>query len=404
VIARIAFRNIFRQRRRSILTALMMAGGFSLSSVSLGISEGSYDRIIDMFTRDHTGHVQVHPSGYLDRPSIYKTIEAPETLGVALAAYPGVVAWAPRLYSPALAFRGKKTTGAQLVGIDPVREGKTTRLPAKVSQGRFLAREPEYGVLLASGLARILGAEIGHEIVLIAQGADGSIANDLFRVVGILGASGQVRQGMRCYLHMQAASEFLVLPDRAHEVAVLLDEHRNSRATAAGLTATLGRPDLDIDPWQVVEHQFYQAMLADVKGTWITLAIVMIIVAIGVLNTVLMTILERTREFGVLRSLGTRPRDLFGMVVLETSFLALLSLVPGVLLGVGCNHLLSIYGIPLPTAVEYAGILFDSLTGKNSLQTIALPGIVVFVTAVVVSLLPALRAARIIPVEAMRAH
>ncbi|MCH8856831.1 MAG: ABC transporter permease, partial [Proteobacteria bacterium] len=357
MIARIAFRNIFRQKRRSILTALMIAGGFALSSVSLGISEGSYDRIIDMFTRDHTGHVQVHRSGYLDRPSIYKTITDPQALGAALAEYPGVAAWAPRLYSPALAFRGKKTTGAQLVGVDPEREGITTRLPAKISQGRFLTREPEYGVLLASGLARILQAEIGDEIVLIAQGADGSIANDLFRVVGILGASGQVRQGMRCYLHIEAAREFLVLPDRAHEVALLLDEPRDSRTIAADLTTALGRPDLDIDPWEVVEHQFYQAMRADVQGMWITLVIVMIIVAVGILNTVLMTILERTREFGVLRALGTRPRDVFALVVLETSFLALLSLVPGVLLGAGCNHLLAVYGIQLPSPVEYGGVV-----------------------------------------------
>jgi len=404
VIARIAFRNIFRQRRRSILTALMMAGGFALSSVSLGISEGSYDRIIDMFTRDHTGHVQIHRSGYLDRPSIYRTIGDPQALGAAVAQYPGVAAWAPRLYSPALAFRGKKTTGAQLVGIDPEREGRTTRLPAKINQGRFLTRKPEYGILIASGLARILAAEIGDEIVLIAQGADGSIANDLFRVVGILGASGQVRQGMRCYLHIAAAREFLVLPDRAHEVAILLHEHRDSRAVAAGLTSALARPDLDIDPWEVVEHQFYQAMRADVKGMWISLAIIMIIVAVGVLNTVLMTILERTREFGVLRAIGTRPRDVFALVVLETSFLALLSLVPGIILGASCNHLLGIYGIQLPTSVEYGGVVFDSMTGKNSLRTLAVPGVVVFVTAVVVSLLPALRAARIVPVEAMRSH
>ena len=186
IIARIAFRNIFRQKRRSLLTALMMVGGFVLSSISLGISGGSYSRLIDLFTRDHTGHIQVHRKGYLDRPSLYKTFDRPEELGARIESLPHVEAWAPRVHSPALAFRGQKTTGVQLMGVDPLREAQTTRLKRKVIQGRFIGAEPAAEIILGRGLAEVLGAVPGDEIVLIGQGADGSIAHDLFEVVGLV--------------------------------------------------------------------------------------------------------------------------------------------------------------------------------------------------------------------------
>ncbi|NOY38991.1 MAG: hypothetical protein GXO95_01785 [Nitrospirae bacterium] len=102
IILKMAFRNVFRQKRRSLLTIIMMAGGYFLFSLSIGVSDGTYSSIIDMFTRDHTGHIQIHRKGYLDRRSLYKTISNYEALGSEIEAVPGVQAWAPRLYSPAL--------------------------------------------------------------------------------------------------------------------------------------------------------------------------------------------------------------------------------------------------------------------------------------------------------------
>ncbi len=402
MVARMAFRNIFRQKRRSLLTALMMVGGFVLSSISLGISDGSYSHFIDLFTRDHTGHVQVHRAGYLERPSLYKTFEFPDKLGRVIEELPYVEAWSPRVHSVALAFRGPKTTGVQLVGVDPLREARTTRLKHKVRQGRFIAAEPGPEMMVGEGLARILRVGPGDEVVLIGQAADGSIANDLFAVVGVVGGSGAAR--MNCYVHLQTAQEFLALGARVHEMAVVLTHQAQARLMAERIQRTLDDSLLAVDPWQVVERQFYQAMQADVEGMWLSLTIIMSIVAIGVLNTVLMTILERTREFGVLRALGTRPWAVFKMIVLETTFLAVLSILPASALSLLGNYALSIQGIPLPTAIEYGGIQWDEIISKVSFKSLWLPGLVVFVTAVVVSVFPALRAARITPVKAMRAH
>lgn len=402
MLFRLAFRNVFRQRRRSLLTALMMVGGFCLSSVSISISDGSYGHLIDIFTRDHTGHLQIHRAGYLDRPSLYATLDEVAAIGDVLDGDDRVSGWAPRVYAPALAFRGAKTTGVRLMGVDPAPEAATTRLPRKVSRGRFFSGPDEHAVILGHSIADLLGADVGDEVVLIGQGADGSIANDLFPVVGITGASGQVRSSRTAYLPLGTAQEFLVLPGRVHELAVVLHDVDEARASAADLQTRLADRDLDVSPWQVVEAEFYRAMRADVEGMWVSLLVIIVIVAIGVLNTVLMTILERTREFGVLRALGTRPRTVFGLILLETAFLAGLSLVPGAALSAGLNAWLAAVGIPMSVGVEVGGVLFSHMYGELNARTLWLPASVVFGAAVLVSLLPALRAAHVVPVDALR--
>ncbi|MBI4843840.1 MAG: ABC transporter permease, partial [Nitrospirae bacterium] len=151
IIHKIAFRNIFRNKWRSILTGMMMAGGCALFGLFFGMVDGTYGNLIDMFTRDHTGHIQIHKKGYLDKPSIYKTLASPDLIGKKIESISYVNSWAPRVYTPALAFAGKKTTGVTVMGIDPVREAKTTRLKNKVSKGSFLSASPELEVVISDG-------------------------------------------------------------------------------------------------------------------------------------------------------------------------------------------------------------------------------------------------------------
>ncbi len=401
-IHKIALRNLFRQRRRSVLTALTMAGGFLLCSFSLGVSEGTYNSLIEMFTRDRVGHVQVHVKGYLDRPSLYDTIDDPSRVAERISTLPEVEAWAPRVYSPALAAVGKKTAGAQVMGVEPALEGRATRLRGKVTAGAFLSDSESREVMLGNGLAEVLRAEVGDEVVLIGQAADGSIANDLFQVVGVIGTRDDARERVMCYMHLATAQAFLSLGDRVHELAVVLNDQSEARASAIRMREAIWDSSLDISPWQVVEASFYQAMKADIEGMWISLAIIMLIVGIGVLETVLMTILERTREFGVLRALGTRPATVFKLIVLETAFLSCFSIMLGAVASLVCNSLLAEYGIEYPTPIEYGGFMFDRMVGQVSLRVFWIPAVLTFGTAVFVSIFPGIRAARVVPVVAMR--
>ena len=145
-------------------------------------------------------------------------------------------------------------------------------------------------------------------------------------------------------------------------------------------------------------------MQADRQGDLVGRMIIMLIVAIGVLNSVLMSVLERTREYGVLKAMGTKPRQIFGVVVVEVVFIALGSIVIGALFGAGLNYLLSIYGISLPHEFSYGGMAFQKMYATVSVRSLTIPAITVLVSAIAVSLFPALRAARIAPASAMRTH
>jgi len=398
ILFKMAFRNIFRHKRRSLFTGLLMAGAYVLFSVSLGVTEGSYSQMIDFYTRSHTGHVQVHKTGYLDRPSIYASFKNYRKTGEDIGKIDDVEAWAPRVYSPALAFAGNKTTGVRIIGIDPERESHTTRIKEQIKEGTFLPESPSKDILIGEGLAKILHAGLHDTVALIGQGADGSIANDIFRVSGIL--EGEDRSS--CYMHITSAQRFLSMGDAVHEITVILKHHSGARHVAAMINETLGNSGLKAVPWQEIEKEFYRAMQMDKQGNWITQSIIMLIVAIGILNTVLMTLLERTREFGILRSVGTRPYQIFLLILLETAFLSVFSIVAGGMLSLLCNYFLSIHGIQLPTPIKLEGLRFESYVSEITTETILLPALITFCVALAVSTVPAFRAARITPVKALR--
>lgn len=404
MVLRIAFRNCFRQRRRSVLTLAAMAGGFALSSLSIGISDGTYLGLIEAFTRNRTGHVQIHGAGYLDKPTLYNTIDDPDRVGETIESLDVAAAWAPRVYSPVLAAAGNKTTGARIVGVLPGREARTTRLEYQVSAGRFLTGRSGPEVMLGHGLAEALGAATGGEVILIGQAADGSIANDVYRVVGIVGDDRDPYQRVALYMHLEEAQRFLELGRRVHEVAVVLADPSASKRIAGQLDGLLTGNPVEVSPWQVVEKAFYRAMQADLQGMWISLGIINLIVAIGVLNTVLMAIMERTREFGVLRALGTRPATVFVLILGETALLSVFGVLAGGALGVIFNALLAKHGIVYPTPVEYGGYVFDRLVSMVSFRSVWIPAVLTFGTAILVSLIPATRAARVAPARAMRTH
>ncbi|MAF10903.1 ABC transporter permease [Candidatus Poribacteria bacterium] len=402
MIARMAFRNMFRQKRRSILTALTMGGGVALFAMALGMADGSYDYIIDAFTRTHTGHVQIHAGDYLDRPSIYKVIPAAEELGRVIEGLPDTRAWTPRVYAAALGFVDTKTSGLRVMGVDPVREHDATGLGDRVVTGRFLGATPRDETLISPGLAAAVEARIGDELALIAQAADGSIANMLYTIVGFLGDDSPLER--KAYLHIDTAREFLTLGDASHEIAILLSGHDRAETSAREIRAAVADDALDVQPWQVVERLFYEAMQTDKQGTWVSVIVIMIIVAVGVLNAVLMAILERSREYAVLRALGTQPWTVFRLIVLETLFIGIASVFGGTVVGLGGNWYLSRNGISLgDSAVEYGGMMFDRVLGAVTWQTIWAPAAVTLLTAILVSVAPALRATRVQPAAGMRA-
>lgn len=406
----LAFRNILRNRRRSLLTLLSMGGGFFLLCLTLSMSEGSYSNIINIFTQDHTGHVQVHKENYLERPSLYKTINQANSVINQLEQQSSVLSVAPRIYGPSLAYGKNKTFPAQVIGIDPIREGKTTRLASKVKQGSYLSEgtngDGYFSAMIGYSLAKNLKLTIGDELVLISQGIDGSIANDIFIISAIVGDASSYER-MNVYISLTAMQMFLSMQSgeqsQVHELAIKLSHQSEARAFAATMQQQLEDSLLRVEPWQVVESSFFNSMQADKKGSYVSMGIIIFIVSIGVLNTILMGTLERTREFGVLKAIGTRPISVFYLIMLESFVLAIIACLIGLALALPVCIWLASSGIPMPEPIDMGGIIFDTMLGEVSWFVVLLPATVVILSTLLVSFIPAMRAAKISPLKALQA-
>ncbi|MGB0936264.1 MAG: ABC transporter permease [Colwellia sp.] len=406
----LAFRNILRNRRRSLLTLLSMGGGFFLLCLTLSMSEGSYSNMINIFTQDHTGHVQVHQENYLERPSLYKTINQANGLITQLEQSSSVISVAPRIYGPSLAYGKNKTFPAQVIGIDPKREANTTRLKSKVKQGSYLIDGTDsdgyYSAMIGYSLAKNLKLTVDDELVLISQGIDGSIANDIFIISAIVGDANSYDK-MNVYLSLTAMQMFLSMQSgeesQVHELAIKLSHQSEARAFAVNTQKQLENTLLRVAPWQVVESSFFKSMQADKKGNYVSMGIIIFIVSIGVLNTILMGTLERTREFGVLKAIGTRPSSVFNLIMLESFVLAITACFIGLVLALPVCFWLTNTGIVMPQPIDIGGISYNTLLGEVSLFVVLLPATVVILSTLLVSFIPAIRAAKISPLQALQA-
>jgi len=397
---RLAFRNIFRQKRRSLFTILTIMGSFILCSVAIGLVYGTYEKVIDTFTKGHSGHIQIHAKGFLERPSLFKNIRDWEQFDEKIKGNPDITSSTPRVIGSSLISVGEKTTGTKIIGIDPEKEAQTTTIMTNMEMGRTLALTPSNEIILGNSLSKVLSVKIGDTVILMTQSADGSMSNDKFTVVGILSESRDAMEARNAYIHITTAQDFFVLGNRIHEYVITLKSYELAKKVAKKLEANFS--DLEVASWEEIETEFFKAMKADQTGIWIDLGIMLFIVSIGVLNTVLMTILERTREFGILKAIGTRPEGIFIMVILETSVLAFVSIAIGIFFALIINFKLSQIGIPYPMPIEIGGMALHHLYGQLSFFNIWVPALVVSLSSIGVSVIPAIRAAQIVPVKAIR--
>ncbi len=406
IMLKMAFRNIFRQKRRSILTALSMFGGFVLAAFFIGFSDGTYNGIINTFTRSQTGHIQIHREDYLAHPSLYKTIDRPDQVERILGGTASVDSWAPRLYSAGLASLGEKSAGVRIIGIEPQKEARTTKFAEKIIAGSMFRAEDAHAVIIGKGLAKLLQAVVGQDAVIVSQAADGSIANDRYKIVGILESGDEIGDRSSFYLPLAAAQELLVLGGRIHEIAVTARSLHDVDPLRGILEKSISTVDarLSVESWQEFARSFYIAMQADKAGMWITLLIIVLVVAVGVLNTVLMSVLERRREYGLLKAVGTRPGQILDMVLLEVNILGVACIALGTVAGLLLNYFFSIHGISLPEPLTYGGIKFQYMFTEINVRSFAIPAFTVLLSATLVGFFPALKAAHTDPARSMRTH
>jgi ABC-type lipoprotein release transport system permease subunit len=336
-------------------------------------------------------------------------VKSADQLVARVAAVEGTRAVAPRAFGFALVGTEEKSVGAMLVGVDPVAERALGPIDRRVVQGRFLG-EAAGEVTVGSGLAEDLDLKLGDTVVAVTQAADGSLGNALYTVVGVHKTGDAQLDRMGLYLRLPDLQDLLGLPDQVHGLTILTDDPDDVDAYTARLREAVGSDVVQVQTWREASPQAAQLMAMSDVGGLILVAIVFGAAAFGVLNTMTMSVFERTRELGVLLAIGLRPYQMVAMIVLESVGLAAVAAAIGLALGGSLDLYLVRHGLDFTDAIggkelSVAGVLLDPVI-HGAVEPRSLVVIVgaVFVVAIGASLWPAFRAARLQPVDAMRAE
>ncbi|MEO1171672.1 MAG: FtsX-like permease family protein [Myxococcota bacterium] len=394
---RMALRNLLRRPLRSTLTGLMVVIGTTLAIWIMGQAQGSYDLMIDGTTRGWIGHFQLLHPEYREKPTLYDTVNAPAPILNRLRQVDGVQGVTARIETGGLVSAGNRTVGAVLVGVDPVHEARTSTLVDNIADGEWLPSTGDhYPIVLGRGVANRLAVKLGDEVSFVGQAADGSIAAELFSVVGVYDSGSRSADRALVLIRLDHAQELLALENRVHRIVGTVTDSRD-------LAAVMGRlpppDDYLLADWMELNGMLWELIQTDQKSSTVMLWIIIAVVVIGVANTMAMSVFERTRELGVMLALGTTPRRVVAVVLWEVAWLSGI----GVALGIGFGALAVEYTrIPLPEPLEMGGVVFTHLTGSNTWTWTVLNPLLVIVASLASGLYAARRAARLNPVDAIR--
>ncbi len=401
-IFQLAWRNIGRNRRRTISTVGAMALALLLcvlySTLVTGMVNGMEEGVVEV----GVGDIQLHEPGYLDRPSIYDRIQNVDALIDTIHSH-GFLA-SPRLTGSSLLAANDTAIGGALYGVDTVLDSQVSIIPDRVDEGQWLDPSDPNGVVVGRRAARALSLEVGDELVALGQAADGSMANDLFTVRGILSpiSDGIDRAGV--FLHIGTFRDYFVVPTGVHQI-ILRRPSGEELDPAAATVATLV-PHLDVKTWRQLNPTFAQFMDAASQAVFIIAFILYLLVAIVIVNAMLMSVFERIKEFGVLKAIGVGPYQVVSLILVETLMQAAIATAIGAAVGGSLvGYFQSIGGIPINFMAGMSLMgqsLQDTLPVTSTAAALILPVILLVVFAFLSAIYPAIKAARISPVEAMQ--
>ncbi len=406
IILRLAWLNLWRHRRRTWLTIGSMVFSNTLLVFMISLQLGSYRMMIDNSLGTFTGHFQIQAPGYNEDPKLRLTVPDAIEMAAGLRAELGLESVAARGIGFALISSEERSYGVQVVGTEPAFEGTVSTLPGLLTQGRYFSDPYADEIVIGTILARNLKVGLGAELTLIGSGKDGSFAAAVSTVVGII-ESGmpELDRGMAQIplgtfqetfsMGSDASTIVIVTPD-VTDLSIWRPRIESAIANSTGLVL------LD---WNELQPGLKEAIQADMSSAWFLYGILIILVAFSVLNTQLMSVMERTREFGTILALGLRPGRLSLLVMLEATFMAALGLAIGVLLGIAVSLYYQKVGFAYPGMAELAekfnlpGHMYPSL----SVLSILLGPVTVALGCLLASVYPSLRLRHLEPFEAMRA-
>lgn len=400
----LGWRSIWRNPRRTavILLAVTIAvwSMLFLSAFMRGISDHMVRNGIAILT----GHIQVHHKGYLDDPVVEKSMPDPtrveRVLGTRLP--PGTL-WAARVRVSAIASNARHSEGVTLVGIDPEKEARVSFIGGSISAGEYLKSSDPYGILVGKALLDKFQTHLGRKLILISQNKEKEISSRAFLIRGVFQTETEAAEKQFVFISLPAARDFLKLKEDISEFCVILPHPSMVSQGAETLRSALPPAEYEIHIWEDLLPlvRGYLKMYDFLVLLWYLVAFTAM--GFGIVNTILMAVLERIREFGLLRALGMKPLWIVKEVLAESFFL--------LTIGMGLGNILGLLGV---LAFSRIGINISALAaGAEAIgmpriiypvilfRDVALANLVVFFLGLLVSCYPAIKAARFTPIQAM---
>ncbi|MEW8414742.1 MAG: FtsX-like permease family protein [Candidatus Thiodiazotropha sp.] len=401
-ILTVALRNLLAHRRRTFLTIGAIAVGLASLIFLWGFNEGLHRNMLGNFQDAIIGSIQIHHQGFFQHPELSKAIANPQKVVAALR-QADVSRYSMRLESFGLAASDITTQGVMLIGMDPLREGEVTQLGKRIGIGRFLAPEDEYTIILGATTANNLQVKLGDEVVIIGYDRFGAMLAESFTLIGII-TSGEMGLDKGMAITTLATLQQMVdMPDRVTTVVIGSDESRVPALTAE-LGAALQGERLEVMPWYAMFPVMKEWVSLHNGFLYLFLGVVLFIVLAGELNTLLISMLERTREFGVLMAIGTTGYQIAAILLVEAVVIGIVGIVSGILLGYVIVLFTGKYGIDLSILLGSTSRFYvDPLIHPHlKLDHLGITSGVILVASIFAGLYPAWRASKLQPVEAIR--
>ncbi|UCC80185.1 MAG: ABC transporter permease [Candidatus Zixiibacteriota bacterium] len=403
MFVKLAWRNIFRNKRRTIIAGTAIGIGLASLIFTDALMIGMEINIIESATSTFLGEGQIHRDGFRQTYGIEKTINNLDELVSDLKEEEIVTDFSLRTFSPAMISSPANVSSVELVGFDPSREKDLSKIDEAITEGSYFSGDGERDIVIGRKLAEILEVEIGDRVVVtVSQAETGELSQEMFRISGIFFFNSREMDRGMAFVRLNKSQQMLGIGDGIHEIALKFIDISLSRNKQLPFWDRYSVNGNEAVGWNVVLPQMESVFALSRFSIYIMGLILFGIVALVIINTLFMSLRERMFEFGVLRAVGTRPFGMARLIIFEAGALAVISIGLGVILGFAVTYIFTLTGIDY-RGIEYLGVTFQELLypvlGIN--QFIIYP-LSLFILTCLVSVYPALIAARMSPVKAMR--
>jgi len=401
----LAWRNLWRQPRRTLLSLASIVFTGALLVFLLSFQIGVYGQMKESALKLFDGYAQMQAPGYADDPDLRRSLSDPAGLKSAALSIPGVDAAAARVNAFAILSHGERSFGAAIIGVDPTSELLVSKLATSVALGRYLSPADSNAIVLGRTLARNLRVRVGDKLTLLGSGMDGSVAADVLTVVGIYNSGVPELDRSVAEIPLARAQETFSLGPRATTVALAGPTLSSFQGAVPALDSISSARGLILKQWSDLEPEVRDSITLKYFTSAMLYVTLVVVVTFIILNTLLMSVLERTREFGILLAMGMRPLLIGRMVWLELVMLASTGAVLAILIGGALSLYFEAHGITIGdlgrTMAQY-GLPSRLYPQFSALSALIGPG-ALFVAISIGGIVPYLHVRRLEAASAMRA-